>query len=80
MGQRQLAQLASSYVHNTHPHRWENQVWSFNRDVATIRSVAQEIFQLNHHGEALRSLAHIDLENSGVVVHELLYLVLNMSG
>ena len=60
--------------------RRENQVWSFSRDVATVRAVAQEIFQLHHEAEALRSLAHIDLENSGVVIHELLYLVLNMSG
>ena len=57
----------------------DNQIWSFPGDVATIRIVAREIFLLNHHEEARRSLSHLDLEQSGVNIHEILYIVLNMT-
>jgi len=55
-----------------------NQTWSFPGDVATIRGVAAELYSLNHNSEAYQSIAHINIDASNVVIHEILYMVINM--
>jgi len=70
--------LFRGHMANANREARRNQTWSFPGDVPAIRGVAAELFNLNHNQEAYQSIAHINIDHSNVIIHEVLFLVINM--